>query len=360
MDFARRQQSLRAVLEKQKLDAILITHAPNIRYLCGFTGSAGALLLTARGATFFTDGRYREQSKAEVRNARIVVRPKSPLESASEWLLEKAKTQLRVGIESDHVSVAARDRLTSALGSKARLIPTSMLVERLRMIKDADEIQLMRQAAALGDSLFATILKTARVGVPEIEVAAALEYEAKKNGAQEMSFGTIIASGARSALPHGRASRASIQAGGFVVCDFGVILTGCCSDMTRTLFMGRPSAEARRIYGAVLEAQLAGVAAVRPGATAAEIDHAARKSLKKSGLAKYFTHSTGHGVGLEIHEAPRLAASSQEVLQPGMIITVEPGVYIPGKWGVRIEDTVLVTETGHEILTHTSKELISC
>jgi len=360
MYFARRQQSLRAVLEKQRLDAILITHAPNIRYLCGFTGSAGALLLTARGATFFTDGRYREQSKTEVRNARIVVRPKSPLESASEWLLEKAKTQLRVGIESDHVSVAARDRLTSALGSKARLIPTSMLVERLRMIKDADEIQLMRQAAALGDSLFATILQTARVGVPEIEVAAALEYEAKKKGAQEMAFGTIIASGARSALPHGRASQATIQANGFVVCDFGVILTGYCSDMTRTLFMGRPSAEARRIYDAVLEAQLAGVSAVRPGATAAEIDQAARKSLKKIGLAKYFTHSTGHGVGLEIHEAPRLAATSQEVLQPGMIITVEPGVYIPGKWGVRIEDTVLVTETGHEILTHTIKELSSC
>ncbi len=360
MDFVRRQQSLRAILEKQRLDAVLITHAANIRYLCGFTGSAGALLLAERGTTFFTDGRYREQSKAEVRNARLVVRPKSPLESATEWLLENAKTKLRVGIEADYVSVAARDRLKAALGSKARLVPTSMFVDRLRMVKDADETHLMREAAALGDSLFATILQTARVGVPEIEVAAALEFEAKKNGAQEMSFGTIIASGTRSALPHGRASQAPIQSNSFVVCDFGVILTGCCSDMTRTIFMGRPSVEAKRIYGAVLESQLAGVAAVRPGIKAAEIDQAARKSLKKSGLAKYFTHSTGHGVGLEIHEAPRLAASSQEVLQPGMIITVEPGVYIAGKWGVRIEDMVLVTETGHEVLTQISKELISC
>ena len=174
-----------------------------------------------------------------------------------------------------------------------------------------------------------------------------------------MSFETIIASGERSALPHGRASRTAIPAQGFVVCDFGVILSGYCSDMTRTVCVGRPSAEVRGVYQAVQQAQQAGVDAVRPGISASEVDQAARKSLQKSRLGKYFTHSTGHGVGLEIHEAPRLAAGQTEILRPGMVITIEPGVYVPGKWGVRIEDMVVVTERGCEVLTPTSKELVT-
>ncbi len=186
-----------------------------------------------------------------------------------------------------------------------------------------------------------------------------MEYFARKAGAESMSFSTIIASGERSALPHGRATDAPIRSGGFVVCDFGVILAGYCSDMTRTVYVGRPTAEARRVYEAVREAQQAAVAAVRPGTSVGEVDGAARKLLRKVGLAKYFTHSTGHGVGLEIHEAPRVAAGQTDVLEPGMVITIEPGVYIPGKWGVRIEDMVAVTETGCEVLTPTSKELIA-
>ena len=174
-----------------------------------------------------------------------------------------------------------------------------------------------------------------------------------------MSFETIIASGERSALPHGRASEAKIPGSGFVVCDFGVILTGYCSDMTRTVYVGRPSEEARQIYEAVKSAQQAAVESVRPGISVGEVDEAARKVLQKEGLGRHFTHSTGHGVGLEIHEAPRVAAGQEQLLQPGMVITIEPGAYIPGRWGVRIEDMVVVTETGCEVLTPTSKEFIA-
>jgi len=194
--------------------------------------------------------------------------------------------------------------------------------------------------------------------VSEVEVAAAMEYEARCAGAEGMSFPTILASGTRSAIVHGRASSARIPRRGFVVCDFGVILAGYCSDRTRTVHVGRPSAEGRRLYEAVLEAQQAAIAAVRPGVLAVEVDGAARRVLCKGKLARYFTHSTGHGLGLEIHEAPRLAVGQSQKLEPGMVITIEPGVYVPGKWGVRIEDVVVVTSSGCEVLTPTDKELV--
>jgi len=198
-----------------------------------------------------------------------------------------------------------------------------------------------------------------RPGVKEAEVAAEMEYAARRAGAEAMSFPTIIASGARSALPHGRASNQPIKPGGFVVCDFGVILAGYCSDQTRTIWVGSVPDEARRAYEAVREAQQAAIAAVRPGIPVGEVDAAARKVLRKAGLGRYFTHSTGHGVGLEIHEAPRVADGQPEILQPGMVITIEPGVYFPGKWGVRIEDMVAVTAGGCEVLTPTSKDFLA-
>ena len=227
------------------------------------------------------------------------------------------------------------------------------------MIKDAAEIELVRRAVNLGSGLFGPLVKTIRPGVPETTVAAKLEYAARQAGAQGMSFDTIVAAGPRSALPHGRASAAPIPRSGFVVLDFGVILAGYCSDMTRTVTVGRPSAKEQGWYDAVLEAQLAGIAAVRPGVTAGEVDEASRKVLKQNKLAKYFTHSTGHGVGLEIHESPRLAAGETTVLETGMVLTIEPGVYIPGEGGVRIEDMILVTKTGCEVLTPTTKNLIA-
>jgi Xaa-Pro aminopeptidase len=233
-------------------------------------------------------------------------------------------------------------------------VATEGLVAKLREVKDEDEARRMRRAAALGCELFAGVLKEIGPGTSEVEVALALESRARRAGAEGMSFETIVASGKRSALPHGRATTARLPRRGFATLDFGVVLDGYCSDMTRTVHLGRASGRERDVYDSVLEAQQAAVAAVRPGATCESIDEAARSVLDKAALGKWFSHSTGHGVGLEIHEGPRVAAKSKQVLEPGTVITIEPGVYLPGEFGVRIEDMVLVTETGSEVLTAAS------
>jgi Xaa-Pro aminopeptidase len=326
--------------------------------LCGFTGSAAALLVADRGAILFTDGRYSTQAKEEVDAAKIVIARKSPLVAAAEWLVAERGSSTTVGIEPEAITAGMRDRLASVLRGRARLRSAPPLVERARMVKDAAEILRIRRAVELGAGLFRTACKKIRPGITEVEVAAAMEYDARRAGAEGMSFPTILASGTRSAIVHGRASGARIPRRGFVVCDFGVILAGYCSDRTRTVHVGRPSGEARGLYEAVLEAQHAAIAAVRPGATAAQVDGAARRVLQKRKLARYFTHSTGHGLGLEIHEAPRLAEGQTEKLEPGMVITIEPGTYVPGKWGVRIEDVVVVAPSGCEVLTPTDKELV--
>ncbi|MGO9865186.1 MAG: M24 family metallopeptidase [Terriglobales bacterium] len=360
MDRANRLGRLRTALEENHLDSLLVTHLPNILYLCGFTGSAAALLVAARGSILFTDGRYRTQAKQEVKNANVIIASKSPPLAAADWLAahRTASQPAALGFEPDSVTVALRDRLASVLKRKARLRSAPPLVERARMVKDAAEIQRIRRAVELGASLFPTACQNLRPGATEVSVAAAMEYQARCAGAAAMSFPTIVASGKRSAIVHGRASLARIPRRGFVVCDFGVILADYCSDRTRTVHVGRPSAEARQFYAAVLEAQQAAIAAVRPGVTAAEVDGAARRVLRRRKLARYFTHSTGHGLGLEIHEPPRLATGQTQQLEPDMVITIEPGAYVPGKWGVRIEDVVLVTSSGCEVLTPTDKELV--
>lgn len=364
MDHAGRLQRLQSILPQNKLNFLLITHLPNIRYLSGFTGSAAALLVGCQDATLFTDGRYIAQAKQEVRNARIVIVSKAPVLAAAEWLgMERGRTASRpssraLGIEAESLTAGARDRLRAALRGKMKLRSAPPLVERARMIKDRTEIRRIREAVHMGASLFRVARKRIRPGVREFEVAAAMEYEARRKGAEGMSFPTILASGPRSAIVHGRASEARIPSRGFVVCDFGVILAGYCSDRTRTLHVGQPSREARDSYGAVLEAQQAAIEAVRPGVTAAQVDEAARAVLRKHKLARWFTHSTGHGLGLEIHEGPRLAAAQPQKLESGMVVTIEPGAYVPGKWGVRIEDVVVVTASGCEVLTPADKDLI--
>jgi Xaa-Pro aminopeptidase len=317
------------------------------------------LAITERGSLLFSDGRYTQQAKEEVRAAKIkILKGKSALASAADWM-GRQKRLRRVGIEPAHLSVVERDTLAGSVGRRARLVNSPPVIERMRMVKDGAEIGLIRAACHLGVRLFSRLQQVVRAGASESGVAGELEFAARKAGAEQMAFSTIIASGARSALPHGRASAARLPTRGFVVCDFGVILAGYCSDMTRTLHVGRPQAEARRAYEAVRDAQQAALEAVQPGKTVGEVDLAARKLLHKRNLGRYFTHSTGHGLGLEIHEAPRVAAAQNELLRPGMVITIEPGVYVPGKWGVRIEDTVVVTEKGCEILTSCSKDLIS-
>jgi Xaa-Pro aminopeptidase len=360
MNHKARLRWLQSVLADERLDALLVTSLPNIRYLCGFTGSTAALVVAHDSCHFFTDGRYAEQARREVQGAKIKVGRKAALTAAGEWLAASERRALkRLGTEGDHLSLADGSRLRKMLAPAIRLWQAPPLVERQRMVKDAEEIARLRQAVLLGGNLFDTALGAIRPGVSEMQVAAEMEYAARQAGAEGMAFETIIAAGKRSALPHGRASAAAIPARGFVVCDFGVILAGYCSDRTRTVHVGRPSAADRRIYEAVREAQQAAVEAVRPGKGVGEIDRAARNVLKKKGLARYFAHSTGHGVGLEVHEAPRVAAGQDEILRPGMVITIEPGAYLPGRGGVRIEDMVVVTERGGEVLTPGPKELLT-
>src|SRR5205823_2271399 len=302
------------------------------------------------------DGRYAEQATAEVQGSQVRIVRKSALAAAAQFL--RTSRVRRIGLEAAHLTVAERAVVTTMVGPR-RLMDAAPIVEELREIKDVDEIEKIRAACHLGSELFDRVKAVLRPGISEAEVAGHLEFAARKRGVEQMAFPTIIAAGKRSALPHGRASGAAIPPTGFVVCDFGVILAGYCSDMTRSVPVGPPTTEARRIYEAVREAQQAAVAAVTPGVSLGEVDGTARKVLKRNGLGRYFTHSTGHGVGLEIHEAPRIAAGQTEVLKPGMVITIEPGVYIPGKCGLRIEDMVVVTDRGCEVLTPTSKEMVA-
>ncbi|HKM48458.1 MAG TPA: Xaa-Pro peptidase family protein [Terriglobales bacterium] len=361
MDFLLRQKKLREHLATTRFDALLISHLPNIRYLCGFTGSAGFLLVEEAGSVFFSDIRYDTQGREEVKGAKVIIAKKSVPQAIGEWMKARRKRSAgwTIGLEGEHMTVAEKKRLADLLPSGYRLRSAPVLVERARMVKDSDELTVIRAAVRLGAKLFDRALETLRPGIKETEVAAEMEYTARLAGAEAMSFPTIIASGKRSALPHGRATAQPIAAGGFVVCDFGVILAGYCSDQTRTVWVGAPTRDAQHAYESVREAQQAAIAAVRPGITTGEVDEAARKVLRKAGLGKYFTHSTGHGVGLEIHESPRVAAGQKEVLRPGMVITIEPGVYFPGKWGVRIEDMVAVSENGCEVLTPTSKDFLT-
>jgi Xaa-Pro aminopeptidase len=361
MNFLARQQKLREHLATTRFDALMISHLPNIRYLCGFTGSAGLLLVEETGSVFFTDVRYDTQAHEEVKAAKVVIARKSVLAAFGDFLSGRRKRTRgwAIGIEAEHFTIAEKKRLTKLRPSGVTLKDAPSIVERARMVKDGDELDKIRAAVALGAKLFDRALEVLRPGVKETEVAAEMELAARRGGAEEMSFGTIIASGARSALPHGRASEQAIAPGGFVVCDFGVILSGYCSDQTRTVWVGPVPEDARRAYEAVKEAQQAAIDAVRPGIAVGEVDAAARKVLRKAGLERYFTHSTGHGVGLEIHEIPRVADGQREILQPGMVITIEPGVYFPGKWGIRIEDMVAVTAGGCEVMTPTSKEFLA-
>ena len=361
MNFRARQKKLIDHLCGASLDALLISHLPNIHYLCGFTGSAGLLLVEATGSIFFTDVRYDTQAHDEVKAAKVVIGRKALLSSVGDFLAARRKRARAwtIGIEAEHLTIAEKTRLTQALPKGIRLKDSTSLVERARMVKDSDELDRIRAAVALGAKLFDRAVEVLRPGVTEAEVAGEMEFAARRGGAEGMSFPTIIASGARSALPHGRATHQPIAAGAFVVCDFGVILAGYCSDETRTVWVGSAPSEDRQVYEAVRESQQAAIDAVGPGVAVGAVDSAARKILRKARLGRYFTHSTGHGVGLEIHEAPRVAAAQTEILQPGMVITVEPGVYFPGKWGVRIEDMVVVTASGCEVLTPTSKDFLA-
>jgi Xaa-Pro aminopeptidase len=311
--------------------------------------------LGRKGSALFTDGRYTTQAKAEAAALKVMIGKGSPGAQAALWLGERGAK--RCAFDASNTTVAALDAMRKALPTAKRrsfFVSTEALVARLREAKDGEEIRRMRAAAALGCKLFEGVLTNLSAGETEAEIALVMELEARRAGAEAMSFETIVASGKRSALPHGRASAAKLPRRGFVTLDFGVLLDGYCSDMTRTVHMGRATTREWDVYHSVLEAQQAGVSAALPGAACGDVDEAARSVLRRAKLDRWFTHSTGHGVGLEIHEGPRLAAKQTQVLEPGMVVTVEPGVYLPGEFGVRIEDMVLVTRKGNEVLTKAS------
>lgn len=353
--------ALRRKLARAGLSGLLVTHLPDVRYLCGFTGSSAALAVTRRGARLFTDGRYTAQAAAEVKAAQVDIVARAPAVSAVQWLAVQPGAEL-AGFDPAWTSVADLARLKEGLPAKLRrtfLTPVAApMVETLRMVKDTDELRILAEAALKGCRLFEQLLGFLRPGLMETEVAAELEYQARLLGAEGMSFETIVASGPRSALPHGRATPARLPRRGFLTLDFGIIHEGYCSDMTRTVYFGTPRPKERSAYEAVLAAEEAAVAAVTAGARCGDVDEAARSVLRDAGLADAFTHSTGHGVGLEIHEAPRIGAGQTARLQPGMVITIEPGVYLAGEFGIRIEDMVAVTRNGGQVLTPAPKALI--
>ncbi len=361
MDHASRLTLLRRRITKAGLSGLLVTHLPDLRYLCGFTGSSAALAVTRRTARLFTDGRYRTQAAAEVEGAQVQIVGSNPAVAAVEWLAAQPNAQ-SAGFDAACTTIADLSRWKAALPVHLRRSFLSALpaplVEPMRQIKDADELALMGRAASLGCKLFDHVLTVIHPGIPEIEVAAELEHEARLLGAEGMSFETIVASGLRSALPHGRATTTPLPRRGFLTLDFGIILGGYCSDMTRTVYLGKARARERDTYQAVLEAQEAAVQAVQPGVPCGDVDAAARGVLRKAGMADAFSHSTGHGVGLEIHENPRVGAGQKTRLAPGMVVTIEPGVYFEGEFGIRIEDMVAVTQSGGQILTPSPKALV--
>lgn len=360
-------------MSRHGLPAMLVTHLPDVRWLCGFTGSNAALvaLRTAKGCKLhlFTDGRYTAQAAAEVQGARVRIAKKSALAEAVRFVARSPAT--RCGIDASTTTLqtlqtmrkALRDPESGTARPASFLRPTHDIVAHLREVKDALELDSLRRAALLGCELYEGMLGFIEVGMRELDVAAELENRARLAGAEGMSFETIVASGARSAMPHARATNALLEPGTLLTLDFGVVLDGYCSDMTRTVYLAadesrrqttkarQHAARQRQVFDAVLEAQEAAVAAVRAGVEASTVDAAARDTLQSCGLAKAFSHSTGHGLGLEIHEGPRIGAGQPTLLEEGMTVTIEPGAYLPGEFGVRIEDTVLVTGTGCEILT---------
>jgi Xaa-Pro aminopeptidase len=337
-------------------EAILVSHLPNVRYLCGFTGSAGLLLVDSVSATLFTDSRYTLQARQEVSGARVQICKQGLIGAVCE-LLRARRGRSRVAY-SGTMTVAQKRVLDAGVGNRVRWVDDQGAVEKLRAIKDAGELRVMREAAELISTVFTRITSDIRPGTPELALAAIIEREIKRRGGSGPSFETIVAAGERSAWAHARPTHRPIGKNELVVLDQGAILHGYCSDMTRTVFAGKASKKIRSLYTAVLEAQEAGKQAIRPGVTAGDVDRAARNTLKRAKLDRYFTHSLGHGLGLEVHEMPRLGRGEKTVLQEGMVLTVEPGVYVEGLGGIRIEDDVVVTSTGCQDLTSATRDFL--
>jgi Xaa-Pro aminopeptidase len=369
--LAARHARARSALEAHGLEALIVTTPVNIRYLANHIGTAGTLIITPDDIQLLVDFRYKEvvrtrqDSPAACPGLRIIdVRDSYDEALVSATMASPARV---IGIEAGHLTVARQEWLMRTWQSRAAditLRSTERFIERFRAVKDAAEVSVLRESAQRLTAVAATAIDSIQRGIAEREVAAVVETALRRAGYERPAFDTIVASGPNSALPHYRAGDRELHDGDLVVLDFGGVLGGYCSDLTRTVTVGNPSPEARRLHAAVLEAQTAAIDAIKPGVTTADVDGAARHVLVGHGLGEAFGHGTGHGLGLDVHEEPRVSKPRPDVpperLEPGMVFTIEPGAYVPGFGGVRIEDDVLVTETGCEVLTSVPRDLRVC
>lgn len=352
--IAQRLGRLRAAMKKHSITAYLITNRNDQIYLTGFDGEDGAALVTSKQVHLISDGRFDERIDTQAPWARKFLRQGDRTQELAAYL---ARQRLRrVAYQADHLSIEMHAQLRRGC-RPVRLVPAPPMVNALRLSKDPTELGTIRQAIRIAEEAFKATCRRIKVGISESEIAALLEYEMKRRGAQGPSFPTIVAEGANAALPHATPGRRRLKANSLILIDWGAYFDHYCSDLTRVLFMGKIPSRLKRVYTIVLEAQEKAIAAIAPGKTTGEIDQVARDHITRAGFGKQFSHGLGHGVGLDIHEAPGLRPGRKERLQPGMVVTVEPGIYLRGVGGVRIEDDVLVTSSGHEVLTHLDKKL---
>ena len=343
---------IRGYLEEKGIDAFLVIKPQNIRYLSGFTGSSAQLLITKSKSYLVTDFRYLEQAHKQSSNYQVIKQEKKMTDTIKEICLQEEIKE--VAFEEDHMVFKMYETYCQSLN----LLPASQFLTKIRAIKDQEEIILLKKAIALADQAFTHILSYIKPGVKEKDIALELEFFLRKNGADAKSFDFIVASGPRGALPHGVASHKEIKMGELVTMDFGCIYEGYCSDITRTVGVGELDDKQKKIYNIILESQLTGLNFIQANIECQDVDRIAREVIIKAGYGEYFGHSLGHGVGLEVHEEPKLAKGNDQLLQPGMVITIEPGIYISGFGGVRIEDIVLIHENNIEILTKSCKDLL--
>ena len=354
-----RLDRLRRAMDASGADGLLVSHLPNVFYLCGFTGSHAALLVFPGQAHLFTDGRYTLQARQEAPVARVHIGHQAAVAQASKLIaLRKRRGLLRLGFDPAHLTQAEWTRVRAAAGQGVRWKPLAGLVEDLREIKSPGELEAMRRAAKLGSEVMEEVLSLVRPGVTELELAAEADYRMRRKGAAGPAFETIVASGVRSALPHARPTEKALRKNELVVLDLGAILRHYCSDLTRTVYVGRAPGKVRRWYRAVEEAQQAALQALQTGQAAGNVDRAARRVLQRYRLGRFFTHSTGHGLGTEVHEGPRLGRGQKQEIRVGNVVTLEPGIYVEGVGGIRIEDDVAVHASGTEVLTSAPRGLL--
>ncbi len=351
----RRIRQAFGLLKKNKIDCLLVTEINHVRYLSGFSGSNGMVILAPPKAYFLTDFRYLVQAQKEVKDCQVIIADR---ELTSELpRLPVFSKKIRVGVEAAFVSLKLHEQLKELL-PKADFKPTENLIESLTVAKDSEEIRKIRKAVRIADQAFSETLKYVKPGIKEKDIALELEYSMRSHGADAGAFDFIVASGQRSSMPHGRASNKKLRKGDFVTLDFGAVYQGYASDVTRTVVLGRATARQKKIYGIVLTAQKKACKAARPGLACSRLDGVAREIIMKDGYGDNFGHGLGHGIGMIVHDRPTLNPRSTDILREGMVVTIEPGIYIPNWGGVRIEDDVLITASGGQILSKSPKDLL--